>query len=83
MSYNIVGQLMEWRLSFRWKKHGQMKDKKVPVKLPMKPMRMVKCGMTTANTIVTMTMTARKPKPQNLSSPSRAQMEENIVSGFP
>ena len=70
-------------LILRWKMAGQMKESMQPVKLPMKPIRMVKCGMTIANMMVTTTIMTRKPRPQTFSSPSRAQMVGNTVSGLP
>ena len=39
-----------------------MKLKKQPVKLPIKPINIVKCGMTTAKIMVTTTTATRNPK---------------------
>ena len=83
ISYIITIQLMLCLLNFKWKMQGQIKDKKHPVKLPMKPINMVKWGTTTANKMVTTTTPTLNPRPQTLSSPSRDQILGKGVSGFP
>ncbi|KAG8240030.1 hypothetical protein J437_LFUL018524 [Ladona fulva] len=66
------------RLSLRWKTHGQMKDSMVPVKLPMKPMRMAKCGTDTANRTVITTTPILKASPHTCNSVSRTWKDKNI-----
>ena len=67
----------------RWKIAGQMKESMHPVKLPMKPIKMVKCGMTIANMMVTTTIKTLNPRPHTLSSPSKAQIVGKTVVGLP
>ena len=63
MSYIMVSLCMVLCRSMRWKTAGQMNERKHPVKLPMKPMRIVKWGMTTAKRMVTITTATRNSRP--------------------
>ena len=60
-----------------------MNDKQHPVKLPIKPIKMVKWGITIANRMVMTTTATLKPNPQTFNSPSTDQMVGNLVSGLP
>lgn len=60
-----------------------MKLNIVPVKLPMNPIRMAKCGMKQAMRMVNTTTPTRQAKPHTFSSPSRAQIVGNGVLGLP
>lgn len=60
-----------------------MKLNIVPVKLPMKPIKMEKWGMKQAMTIVNIITPTRHPSPQIFSSPSNSQIFGKIVFGLP
>lgn len=60
-----------------------MNDSMVPVKLPMKPIKIAKCGMITAmNTEPTITQ-IRTANPHIFKSPSGYHMVGKTVSGLP
>ena len=83
MSQHIVYQDMRCLRRYKWKIQGQTKESRHPVKFPIKPMRIEKWGMKTAKTIVRMMIPILYASPQIFSSPSKDQIEENCVSGFP
>lgn len=60
-----------------------MKLNMVPVKLPMKPINIRKCGMKQAMRIVNTTTPTLQANPHTFNSPSRAQIVGNGVLGLP
>ena len=56
MSQHMVYQDIKCLRRYRWKMQGQTNERRHPVKFPMKPIRIEKCGIKTAKIMVTTTI---------------------------